>query len=102
MMISATAPMFTTIYARIFLKEAIAVADILNLVLVFVGIVFIVKPPFLFGHSQIYQEDPEALQVFFKENLKFPDGFLINLFKIGYFVTSFWGHFLTSHSLCHT
>ena len=62
MMISATAPMFTTFYARIFLKESIAVADILNLILVFVGIVFIVKPPFMFGHSQIYQEDPEALQ----------------------------------------
>ena len=61
MMISATSPMFTTIQARFFLKEKIAAADIINLILVFAGIIFIVKPPFIFGQSEIYQEDPEAL-----------------------------------------
>ena len=61
MMISATSPMFTTIQARFFLKEKIATADTINLILVFAGIIFIVKPPFIFGQSEIYQEDPEAL-----------------------------------------
>ena len=61
MMISATSPMFTTIQARFFLKEKIATADTINLILVFVGIIFIVKPPFIFGYSKMYDEDPEAL-----------------------------------------
>ena len=61
MMISATAPTFTTIYARIFLKESIVPADLANLVLVFSGIIFIVKPPFIFGYSKMYDQDPEAL-----------------------------------------
>ena len=61
MMISATAPMFTALYARIFLKEKIAIADILNLIFVFVGIVFIVKPPFIFGDSDTFFQDPEAI-----------------------------------------
>ena len=53
--------MFTTIYARFFLKEPIVPSDILNLFLVFAGIIFIVKPPFIFGYSKMYNEDPEAL-----------------------------------------
>ena len=61
MMISATAPMFTALYARIFLKEKIAIEDILNLIFVFVGIVFIVKPPFIFGDSDTFFQDPEAI-----------------------------------------
>jgi len=61
MMIIASSPMFTTIYARFFLKEPIVPSDILNLFLVFAGIIFIVKPPFIFGYSKMYNEDPEAL-----------------------------------------
>ena len=61
MMIIASTPMFTTIYARLFLKETIVPADIINLFFVFFGIIFIVKPPFIFGHSKMYIEDPEAL-----------------------------------------
>lgn len=53
--------MFTTIQARFFLKEKITSADTINLILVFAGIIFIVKPPFIFGQSEMYQEDPEAL-----------------------------------------
>ena len=53
MMISATSPMFTTIQARIFLKEKIAAADIINLILVFAGIIFIVKPPFSYVSSHV-------------------------------------------------
>ena len=60
-MIMATSPIFTTIFGRIFLKEVIVIADIINLVLVFAGIVFIVKPPFIFGYSSLYIEDPEAI-----------------------------------------
>ena len=60
MMISATAPMFTTFYARFFLKENTVPGDIVNLLLVFVGILFIVKPPFIFGYTAIYFEDPEG------------------------------------------
>ena len=61
MMISATSPMFTTIQARIFLKEKISSSDIINILLVFAGIIFIVKPPFIFGQSEMYTEDPEAV-----------------------------------------
>ena len=61
MMISATAPMFTTFYARFFLKENTVPGDIVNLGLVFVGILFIVKPPFIFGYTAMYFEDPEAI-----------------------------------------
>ena len=53
--------MFTTIQARIFLKEKISSSDIINLLLVFAGIIFIVKPPFIFGQSEMYTEDPEAV-----------------------------------------
>ena len=61
MMISATSPMFTTIQARIFLKEKISSSDIINILLVFAGIIFIVKPPFIFGQSEMYTQDPEAV-----------------------------------------
>lgn len=59
-MISAASPIFTVFFARIFIKEPILCADIVNVLLVFVGIVLIVKPPFLFGASEMYQDDPEA------------------------------------------
>ena len=61
MMIAATAPLFTIFYARVFLKESVSVLDLMNLALVFVGVVFIVKPPFLFGSSEDYVEDSTTL-----------------------------------------
>ena len=61
MMIAATAPLFTIFYARVFLKESVSVLDLMNLVLVFAGVVFIVKPPFLFGSSDGYNEDSTTL-----------------------------------------
>ena len=61
MMIAATAPLFTILYARVFLKESVSVMDLMNLVLVFAGVVFIVKPPFLFGSSERYNEDSTTL-----------------------------------------
>ena len=61
-MISASSPMFTVFFARIFIKETIKVVDIVNVFLVFAGIVLIVKPPFLFGNGvQMYNDDPEAI-----------------------------------------
>ena len=53
--------MFTVFSARIFIKEPIVVADILNVILVFFGILLIVKPPFIFGMSEMYTSDPEAI-----------------------------------------
>ena len=60
-MISASAPMYTVFFARIFIKESIVVADIVNIIFVFIGVFFIVKPPFVFGSSEIYSEDPQAI-----------------------------------------
>ena len=60
-MISATAPIFTVFYARIFIKESIVIADLINMVIVFIGIIMVVKPPFLFGLTAMYKEDPEAM-----------------------------------------
>ena len=60
-MISASAPMYTVFFARIFIKEPIVVADIVNIVFVFIGVFFIVKPPFVFGSSEIYSQDPQAI-----------------------------------------
>ena len=60
-MISASAPMYTVFFARIFIKEAIVVAHIVNIIFVFIGVFFIVKPPFVFGSSEIYSQDPQAI-----------------------------------------
>ena len=60
-MISASAPMYTVFFARIFIKEPIVVADIVNIIFVFIGVFFIVKPPFVFGSSEIYSQDPQAI-----------------------------------------
>ena len=60
-MISATAPIFTVFFARIFIKESIVVADLINVIIVFIGIIMVVKPPFLFGSTEMYKEDPEAI-----------------------------------------
>ena len=61
MMIAATAPLFTIFYARMFLKETISVLDLMNLALVFGGVIFIVKPPFLFGSLVGYNKDSTSL-----------------------------------------
>ena len=43
------------------LKEPIVVADIVNIIFVFIGVFFIVKPPFVFGSSEVYSQDPQAI-----------------------------------------
>ena len=61
-MITATSPLFTVFYGRLFIKEAILPIDIFNVVLVFIGMMCIVKPPFLFGSvDELYSNDPEAI-----------------------------------------
>lgn len=61
-MITATSPLFTIFYGRLFIKEAIFPIDIFNVLLVFIGIICIVKPPFLFGTvDELYSNDPEAI-----------------------------------------
>eukprot|EP00093_Oithona_nana_P015031 15031.XXX_551620_549931_1 [CDS] Oithona nana genome sequencing. len=61
-MITATSPLFTVFYGRLFIKEAILPIDIFNVVLVFIGMMCIVKPPFLFGTvDELYSNDPEAI-----------------------------------------
>ena len=59
-MIGATSPMFTALFARMFIKEPISPADVFNVVMVFLGIVLIAKPPFIFGASDLYANDPYA------------------------------------------
>ena len=51
MMVAATSPLFTVFFARIILKEPIYRVDILNVMIVFGGIILIAKPPFLFGNA---------------------------------------------------
>ena len=36
-------------------------ADIVNIIFVFIGVFFIVNPPFVFGSSEIYSQDPQAI-----------------------------------------
>ena len=60
-MISATSPMFTVLFARIFIKEPVLPIDIINILVVLAGIVLIVKPDFIFGNSEMYLQDPEAV-----------------------------------------
>ena len=50
-----TAPIFTVISARVFIKEPICKLDLFNIVLVIIGITFIVKPPFIFGNYDVYK-----------------------------------------------
>ena len=36
-------------------------ADLINVIIVFIGKIMVVKPPFLFGSTKMYIEDPEAI-----------------------------------------
>jgi drug/metabolite transporter (DMT)-like permease len=58
-MLCAGSPAVTTILAWIILKEKIIALDIANVFLVFVGMVLIIQPPFMFGYSVAYETDPE-------------------------------------------
>ena len=51
MMIASIKPVFTSLMAWIFLKEACGVFEILNMILVVSGIFFVVQPSFVFGDT---------------------------------------------------
>ena len=57
--LTAGAPALTAILAYFILKEKIILLDIINVVIVFAGMILIIKPPFLFGYSKEYEADPE-------------------------------------------
>ena len=48
-MISATSPVFVTLLARIFLQEPCGVFEVLNIIVTMVGVVIVMRPPFIFG-----------------------------------------------------
>ena len=61
-MIGSTATFFVFLSAWIFLKEPIGKLNLINLLIVLVGMVMIVQPPFIFKNEyQLYSEDPLAL-----------------------------------------
>ena len=63
-MISSTAPMYTVFWARWFLKEPILKVDLLNFLMMFSGVVLIARPPFIFGETDLYANDPNVVWAF--------------------------------------
>ena len=61
-MITSSSTIFTVFWARVLLKEPIFKVDLLNFALVFLGIIFIAKPPFIFGSNTTMDSDdnPQA------------------------------------------
>ena len=60
-MICASTSLFVNVHARIFLKEPIQLVNVFNILMVLIGLVLIIKPPFLFGENDLYRQDPLAL-----------------------------------------
>jgi len=58
-MISAASPIWTVIMSRIFLKEPMKPFDIVNVVITLTGILFIIRPPFVFGYDESFEFDPQ-------------------------------------------
>jgi len=56
-MISAGAPIWVVIFARIFLKEPLVLFDIINVCITLLGILFIIRPPFIFGYDPLFEFD---------------------------------------------
>merc|ERR1711936_1005172 len=56
-MISAGSPIWVVIFARVFLKERLLVFDIINIFITLLGIVFIIRPPFIFGYDPQFEFD---------------------------------------------
>ena len=49
--IVATAPTFTSLLGWLVLREKLSISDLIILPLTFIGVVFILRPPFLFGNA---------------------------------------------------
>ena len=65
-MITSTSTVFTVFSARIFLKEKIVPVDLLSVLLIILGMVFLAQPDFIFGataygYTYQHQEAPYAL-----------------------------------------
>ena len=58
--IVATRPIFVSLSAKLFLKEPCGLVEILNMILMLSGIIFVVQPPFLFPEDdpQVSPSDP--------------------------------------------
>eukprot|EP00090_Calanus_glacialis_P012853 TRINITY_DN21480_c0_g1_i2.p1 TRINITY_DN21480_c0_g1~~TRINITY_DN21480_c0_g1_i2.p1 ORF type:complete len:347 (-),score=48.63 TRINITY_DN21480_c0_g1_i2:38-1078(-) len=56
-MISAASPIWVVIFARVFLKEPLKSFDIINVFVTLLGILFIIRPPFLFGYDPLFEFD---------------------------------------------
>jgi len=54
-MISAASPVWVVIFARVFLKEPLKPFDIINVFMTLLGIVFIIRPPFIFGYDPLFE-----------------------------------------------
>ena len=52
-------PAFTAILAFFLLHERILYMEVFNVLLVIAAMTLIVKPPFIFGHSEEYEADPQ-------------------------------------------
>ena len=50
-LINCSSPAFTVLLAFFILHERITIMDIFNILIVFMGVVLIIKPPFIFGYS---------------------------------------------------
>ena len=58
-MISAAVPIWTVLIGRIFLKEELKIIDAFNVALTLVGLVCIIRPPFLYGYDPTFIVDEE-------------------------------------------
>lgn len=58
-MISAASPIWVVIFARIFLKEPLKVFDVINVFVTLLGILFIIRPPFIFGYDSEFVLDQQ-------------------------------------------
>ena len=56
-MISAAVPIWTVLIGRVFLKEQLKMIDVFNVALTLVGLVFIIRPPFLYGYDTTFVVD---------------------------------------------
>ena len=60
-LITAASPIFTVFFARLFIKEPVLIIDLINVAFIVFGMVLIVKPGFIFGYTNMFEYDSEAV-----------------------------------------
>ncbi|XP_050070445.1 solute carrier family 35 member G1 [Anopheles maculipalpis] len=55
-------PVFVAIFARLFLREACGMFNVITIILTLIGVVLITKPPFLFGDNQVSIVDEQIME----------------------------------------